>query len=150
MYSEKIVPADMNFEAGEYSGTAAYARTKRGQVILTEMWADKLAESGVSVHSMHPGWARTAGVRRSLPTFNTLMKPLLRTPTQGADTIVWLASADQPALTTGRFWFDRSPVPTHLTDSTKESNEDREDLWAALVEITGSDLPAASQNQSAP
>lgn len=148
MYSERIVPEDLHFENGEYSGTAAYARTKRGQVILTEMWAAKLTRSGIAVHSMHPGWAKTAGVRRSLPTFNMVMKPFLRTPEQGADTIVWLASADDPARSTGRFWFDRSPAPTHMMESTKESSEDREALWSALVEITGCDLPALVEKQS--
>jgi hypothetical protein len=68
------------------------------------------------------------------------MKPLLRSVEEGADTIIWLASADEPALDTGRFWFDRAIAPTHLTDSTHERDGDREALWKALVEITDSDL----------
>jgi len=94
MYSERIRPDDMQFERREYSGSAAYAHAKRGQVILTEMWARRLRGTGVSVHAMHPGWASTPGLERSLPKFNTLMKPFLRTPEQGADTVVWLAAAD--------------------------------------------------------
>jgi NAD(P)-dependent dehydrogenase (short-subunit alcohol dehydrogenase family) len=140
MYSERIRPDDLQYERDEYRGAAAYARTKRGQVILTEMWAQRLHGKGVVVHAMHPGWARTAGLEQSLPVFNKLMKPLLRSVDEGADTIIWLASADEPALDTGRFWFDRALAPTHLTDSTQERDEDREALWKALVEITGSDL----------
>ena len=41
---------------------------------------------------MHPGWADTGGLRSSLPRFRRLMRPLLRDATQGADTIVWLAT----------------------------------------------------------
>ena len=67
-----------------------YARTKRAQVILTELWAQRLQGTGVVVHAMHPGWADTPGVRSSLPRFYKATKPLLRTPGEGADTIVWL------------------------------------------------------------
>lgn len=143
MYAERIRPDDLESVRGRYRGAAAYARTKRGQVILTEMWAERLSPAGVVVHSMHPGWARTAGVRSSLPTFNKVMFPFLRTPEQGADTIVWLAAAHEPAQSTGRLWLDRRPVPTHLTDSTVESPSDRAHLWRRLVEVTGSDLPAS-------
>ncbi len=141
MYSERIRPDDLEFEHGTYTGTAAYARAKRGQVILTEMWADRLEGSGVSFHSMHPGWARTDGVANSLPTFNLMMSPLLRSPEQGADTVIWLAASHEPAETTGKFWFDRKEAPTHMLESTKETQAERDELWLRLVEITDADLP---------
>lgn len=140
MYSQRIRPDDLLSERGTYNGSAAYARTKRGQVILTEMWAERLGESGVVAHSMHPGWARTQGVRTSLPRFDRVMRPLLRTPQQGADTIVWLAAATEPGQSTGAFWFDRRPVPTHLVSSTRETASDRENLWERLVLLTESDI----------
>jgi NAD(P)-dependent dehydrogenase (short-subunit alcohol dehydrogenase family) len=141
MYSERLRPDDLEYAGTSYRGSSAYARTKRGQVVLTEMWADRLAGSGVVVHSMHPGWAATAGVEQSLPTFNRLMRPLLRTPEEGADTIVWLAAAEAPGESTGRFWFDRAVAPTHLSEKTMEEPGDRQALWDGLSRITGSDLP---------
>ncbi|HEX6146150.1 MAG TPA: SDR family NAD(P)-dependent oxidoreductase [Acidimicrobiia bacterium] len=137
MYAERIRPDDLQYERGAYRGASAYARTKRGQVVLTEMWAERLAGSGVVVHAMHPGWVGTAGVEQSLPTFNRLMRPLLRTVAQGADTIVWLATAPEPASSTGRFWFDREVAPTHLSRSTRERPGEREALWEALTRLTG-------------
>jgi NAD(P)-dependent dehydrogenase (short-subunit alcohol dehydrogenase family) len=137
MYAERIRPADLEYERGTYRGASAYARTKRGQVVLTEMWAERLAGTGVVVHAMHPGWVGTAGVEQSLPTFNRLMKPFLRTVAQGADTIAWLATAPEPALSTGRFWFDRDVVPTHWSRSTRERPGEREALWEALSRLTG-------------
>ena len=137
MYTERIRPDDLGFTKGKYSGAAAYARTKRAQVELTEMWANRLAGTGVVVHSMHPGWAKTGGVSAGLPIFDKVMKPLLRTASQGADTIVWLAAAEEPAQTSGRFWFDRRPVDTHLLKSTKVSEKVRRALWSRLEEITG-------------
>ncbi|GIU92133.1 MAG: short-chain dehydrogenase [Acidimicrobiia bacterium] len=140
MYAERIRPDDLQSERGRYRGAVTYARTKRGQVILTEMWAHRLAGTGVTVHAMHPGWARTSGVARSLPMFNRLMGPLLRTPEQGADTIVWLASSPEAAESSGLLWFDRQPVPTHLRKATRETESDRRKLWQALVELTDCDL----------
>lgn len=142
MYSAKIRPDDLQFERRDYTGTAAYAHTKRGQVILTEMWAEALHDKGIVVHVMHPGWARTAGVQQSLPTFDKLMRPFLRSPEQGADTIVWLAAAAQPAASTGEFWFDREVTPTHLTAGTIETADARGALWERLAALTQSDLPS--------
>lgn len=141
MYSERIQPADLQFEKQPYSGATAYARTKRGQIILTEMWADRLRSLGVDVNATHPGWARTAGVADSLPVFNRVMQPLLRTPQQGADTMVWLASEEDLAGSSGGLWFDRVTVPTHLVEKTRESAQDRSELWDRLVDLTDSDVP---------
>lgn len=141
MYSTRIDPDDIEFERREYTGTAAYANTKRGQVIVTEMWAERFPGHEIVFHSMHPGWAKTAGVAYSLPTFNKLMRPFLRTPAQGADTIVWLAAAREAATTTGQFWFDRQVTTTHMTRSTRESADDRARLWERLATLTRSDAP---------
>lgn len=137
MYTQRIRVDDLQLERGRYDGAIAYARTKRGQVILTELWAEALRGKGVVVHAMHPGWADTPGVSTSLPRFHKLTKPLLRTPAQGADTIVWLCAADEPAHQTGLFWHDRKPRPTHRMKRTKESTKDRAMLWTRLSELSG-------------
>ena len=141
MYVERLRPDDLQFEHGDYKGTTAYARAKRGQVVLTQLWADRLRGTGVSVHAMHPGWAKTAGVSESLPTFNRLMRPLLRTPAEGADTIVWLAASPDPGHTSGFLWFDRERVDEHLFDRTRETDAERSEFWTALVDLTDSDFP---------
>lgn len=137
MYSQRISISNLQNDEGEYKGAAAYARTKRGQVILTEMWSEQLKDAGVTVSSMHPGWADTPGVVDSLPTFYKLTKPFLRTPAEGADTIVWLAASDEAAGRSGLFWMDREPRPTHKTDRTKAAPEKRHELWDALSELSG-------------
>ena len=137
MYTQRISISNLQNDQGEYNGAAAYARTKRGQVILTEMWAEQLRDQGVTVSSMHPGWADTPGVVHSIPTFYKITKPLLRTPAEGADTIVWLAAAAEAAGRTGLFWHDREPRPTHKSNRTKERPAKRQELWDALAELAG-------------
>src|SRR5690348_13423299 len=68
-YGQRLVVDDPEYSRGDYSGVTAYARTKRMQLVLSELWARDLAPDGITVHSMHPGWADTPGVTESLPRF---------------------------------------------------------------------------------
>jgi dehydrogenase/reductase SDR family member 12 len=137
MYTQKLRVDDLQSGHGEFDGPTAYARSKRAQVILTEIWAQQLAGSGVVVHSMHPGWADTPGVRSSLPRFYAVTRPLLRTPAQGADTIVWLGAGTEPARSSGLFWHDRRPRPTHRVPWTRETSQERERLLAECIRLSG-------------
>jgi len=115
-----------------YDGTVAYARAKRAQLVLMHEWVRRMEGTGVSFQAMHPGWAATPGIRDSLPGFAKVMGPLLRTPDQGADTAVWLASAPAGVETTGGFWLDRRPRWEHKVPWTRLSEEDFDDAGAAL------------------
>lgn len=143
MYTQRIRVDDLAFEKGRYDGSIAYARAKRGLVILTEMWAEALEDQGVVVHSMHPGWADTPGVVSSLPSFYRVTKRILRTPEEGADTIVWLAASPEAEASSGRFWLDRQPHTTHVFPGTRESAQEREALLRSLCELTGWNLEPA-------
>lgn len=136
MYGQRLNPDDPQYETGEYRGLTAYAHTKRMQVVLAEQWAARLAGHGISVHAAHPGWVDSPGLAHLLPRFYRVMKPLLRTPEQGADTFVWLSAAAEAAGTTGRFWHDRAPRPTHHLPWTRETAQDRERLWEACERLT--------------
>jgi dehydrogenase/reductase SDR family member 12 len=136
MYTQRLHAEDLQMERGDFDGTTAYARTKRAEVILTELWAQRLAGTGVVVHAMHPGWADTPGVRSSLPAFHRVMRPLLRTAEEGADTIVWLASAEEPGRSSGLLWHDRRSRPVHRLPWTRESAGERRALWDACERLT--------------
>lgn len=129
MYTRRLDVDALLAPPEPFDGVAAYAQTKRAQVVLSELWAERLAAQGVTSNAMHPGWAATPGVSRSLPRFERLLGRILRTPSQGADTIVWLAAAGSVADESGRFYFDRAPRPTHLLPGTRESASERERLW---------------------
>lgn len=123
---------DPNWIDREYDGVAAYAETKRAQVVLSELWAEEFAGTMVAVNSMHPGWADTPSVQASLPLFHKVTEAILRSPEQGADTIVWLAASTSAQGETGSFFFDREAVRTHWLPTTHESEVERETLWAML------------------
>lgn len=137
MYTQRLNADDLQLAGRDYDPAAFYAHTKRCEVILTELWAERLRGTGISVHSMHPGWADTPGVRSSLPRFRKVMRPLLRDAGQGADTVVWLASAEEPVSRSGLFWHDREPRRTHRFPWTRETPADRERLWGELERLSG-------------
>lgn len=81
---------------------------------MTEQLA--LKHPNILFLSMHPGWVDTPGVEKSLPTFHRLLSTNLRSPAEGADTIIWLATVPKsnPKLKNGTFYADRMEAPKHL------------------------------------
>jgi dehydrogenase/reductase SDR family member 12 len=130
MYGQALPVGDWESRAVAYSPRKLYARTKREGVVITELMADRVRGHGIVVHAMHPGWADTEGVRRWMPVFRTITRPIIRDPAQGADTIVWLGGAPEPLAHTGLFWHDRRPRPTHYPlGAAPDSVEDRLAFW---------------------
>lgn len=145
MYTQGISIDNLQWIKGSYSGTKAYARAKRGQVVLTELWAEMLDGSGVVVNAMHPGWAATPGIDASLPGFGKVMGPLLRTPQEGVDTIVWLAASEEAADVTGGFFLDRAPHVTNVLPKTEVPRDKQLALWRALAKLSGWDGPGPNE-----
>ncbi len=130
MYGESIPSGDFESDHASYSAKRFYARTKREEVVITEELAGRLQGRGIVVHSMHPGWADTEGVRQWLPVFRAVTRPIIRDPAAGADTIVWMGAADEPLHSTGRFWHDRRARPTNYRlGASPDSEQDRRALW---------------------
>lgn len=137
MYTSPLDLDDPELTHSAYSGTRAYARTKRMQVHLAEEWARQLAAERIAVHSAHPGWAGTPGLAESLPGFSRLTRPLLRSAEAGADTTVWLLAAPEGGSTTGLLWHDRAPRPTSYLSRTQPTPAEVRRLWGLVVEATG-------------
>jgi NAD(P)-dependent dehydrogenase (short-subunit alcohol dehydrogenase family) len=132
MYTRRLNVEDPQWVERDYDGVLAYAETKRAQVVLARLWAEELEGTSVGVYAMHPGWADTPSVASSLPTFRRVMQSLLRTPAEGADTVVWLAAAPKDRLESGRFYFDRAPRSPHYLPGTRESDDAPQTLWRLL------------------
>jgi NAD(P)-dependent dehydrogenase (short-subunit alcohol dehydrogenase family) len=135
MYSQRLHTEDLEYRDGAYRPSVAYARAKRAQVALTEAWGRRAADLGVVVHAMHPGWAATPGVHDALPRFERVIGPLLRSAEEGADTMVWLAAADEPGRLSGCFWHDRRPRRTAWLPGTATSPADGDRLLAELARL---------------
>ena len=145
MYTQKIDVDDLQSKRGPYSGSVAYARAKRGLMIATEEWATRWKEHGITVNAMHPGWADTPGVESALPGFHRVTRRFLRSPEEGADTAVWLATSTEAGKVSGKFWLDREQHPSHLSDRTRETTDERLQLLTTLTELLRSTHESADK-----
>lgn len=80
--------------------TAAYRVSKLALNGLTRIMADEIKGYNIKINSMCPGWVKTDMGGSAAP----------RTPSQGADTITWLATLPDDGPT-GGFFRDRRFIP---------------------------------------
>ncbi|MFT5574783.1 MAG: dehydrogenase/reductase SDR family protein 12 [Bermanella sp.] len=118
MYLAGLKLDDLQYTRGTFDGAKAYARAKRALLVMSEHLGRRWQADGVDFYVMHPGWAATPGVAKSLPSFNKRLAGYLRDARMGADTMVWLAAATEVAGHTGQFWFDRQRHCTSVLPGT--------------------------------
>ncbi len=136
MYVQPLDLDDLQWEDRPYQGTRAYAGAKRAQVCLTREWARRIPAAEVTFNAMHPGWADTPGISASLPGFADLMRPILRSPAEGVNTAVWLATDPAVATVTGGLFLDRRPRPFDRWPGTRVSATDRRALWDVVTHLS--------------
>ncbi len=134
MYGQSLPLDDLQYERGTYDGTRAYARAKRAATGLMREWSRRY-RGHARFDAMHPGWADTTGLAESLPGFYRLMRPWLRSPSEGADTITWLATKADIDGPYGRLYLDRRPRPYDRLPATRLSASDRARLWDEVVRL---------------
>jgi NAD(P)-dependent dehydrogenase (short-subunit alcohol dehydrogenase family) len=142
-YTQPLHLDDLGFERPAWSGPRAYARAKRAGVALVREWQRRVGDA-VTFVAMHPGWADTPGLEASLPRFRRVMQPVLRTPAEGIDTIIWLAANPEAtrAEVGGRLLLDRRARPFDRIPQTRLTARDRRELWDRVVAMAGLGDPA--------
>lgn len=98
-----------------YFSYDVYAKTKLANVLFTRELAHQLNVTGVTANALHPGLVKTnfggEGDTRITQQFVRMIpRPFARNAREGADTIVYLAAADEVADLTGGYYVDRRPA----------------------------------------
>jgi NAD(P)-dependent dehydrogenase (short-subunit alcohol dehydrogenase family) len=124
---------DLEFERRPFEGARAYAQSKACDRMLTWALARRLAGTRVTANAMAPGLVVDTGLYRNSPP--ELVKRLRqrsdRTPAQGADTAIWLASSADLDGVSGKFFYDREEIPCEFRNTEAE-----EKLWAICERLT--------------
>jgi NAD(P)-dependent dehydrogenase (short-subunit alcohol dehydrogenase family) len=121
----------------KYRGFPVYGMTKLANIMFTYELAERLEGTGVTATCMHPGAVNTrfgTNNRGPMTILFRLSKPFMRTPEQGADTVIWLASSPEVEGVSGRYFSDRKPI-----ESKKIANDPqaRRRLWEESERLTG-------------
>ncbi|GAC1562924.1 MAG: SDR family oxidoreductase [Polyangiales bacterium] len=122
-----------------YSGFEVYGSSKLANILFTRELGRRLAGSGTVATCFHPGFVRSGFGANSGVAMRTLVKVagtlFGRTPEKGAETLVWLATADEAGHGQGEYFMDCKPA--------RRSRRAKDDALAArLWTLTESVLAA--------
>ncbi len=119
-----------------YSGQRAYNDSKLANVLFTYELARRLEGTGVTATALHPGVTNTSfsaeDPARAFAPLVAIMRPFMRSPERGADTVVYLASAPEVEGVTGRYFKDRK-VKTSSKASYDSATATR--LWQVSADL---------------
>lgn len=97
-----------------WSVGAAYCTGKLANVLHARALAERLKDKGIVVHSYHPGAVDSNFFSYASPEAQERYKAVpKRSVAEGADTLIWLATAEEPGQSTGRYWHDRAEREPH-------------------------------------
>ncbi|MDE2966332.1 MAG: SDR family NAD(P)-dependent oxidoreductase [Chloroflexota bacterium] len=133
---------DLSFEH-YWGGIRPYCATKLANILFTNELHRRTRDLGLATFSVHPGVVATnfaqnfpAPLRAGLK----LLRPLLRSPEQGAAPVIELVAESDRRADAGEY-FDR-----HTRTQQQPQASDRqaaERLWELSNEITGAEWPAS-------
>jgi len=123
-----------------YSMFPVYGASKLANLLFNSELARRLARAGsaVTANAMHPGLVHTGFGSNNRDWYWRLAYVFLnragRTPEQGADTIIYLATAPELAAVTGQYFFERQPItPSAAARDPVAARR----LWAVSEQLTG-------------
>jgi NAD(P)-dependent dehydrogenase (short-subunit alcohol dehydrogenase family) len=124
-----------------YRAFPVYGMTKLANILFTYELAQRLKGTGVVANCVHPGGVNTnfGGNNMSIGILLfRAFKPFMRTPEQGADTIIYLAAAPEAGAMSGKYLADRKEIfPAQPRDEALQKR-----LWEVSAELTNLEFPS--------
>lgn len=120
----------------KYNQNTAYCQSKLANVLFTYELDRRLKGTGVTANCLHPGAVRSNfsdGLSGMWAVLWKLSDPLRKSPAQGAETPLYLASSPEVAEISGKYFIDKKPA-----ESSKASynQADAGKLWQVSAELT--------------
>ncbi|MBC8100347.1 MAG: SDR family oxidoreductase [Armatimonadetes bacterium] len=114
----------------------AYSQSKAANIIFTYELAKRLAGTGVTANSVHPGAVRTNFGSTSdgfLGIFVVVARPFELSPEQGAQTLIYLASSPEVEGVTGKYYHKKR---TLKSNSQTYDPAVQQRLWQVSEQLT--------------
>ena len=94
-----------------YGGFKAYAQAKLANIMFSYQLSRFLADTPATVNALHPGGvASNFGDGLFLKTLYRVGRPFLKTPAEGAETVVYLATSPEVNGVSGKYFDNKKAV----------------------------------------
>jgi len=124
--------------ARRFSAQRAYSQSKLANIAFTNELARRLEGTGVTANSLHPGVVRTSFGGEDQAWFFSMIsgvvRPFLKTPAQGAETSIYLASSRDMEGITGQFFVNRNP---EVANKVAYDSDVTGRLWQVSIDLVG-------------
>lgn len=127
---------DIQLEEG-YTGRKAYNQSKLANVLFTYELDRRLDGDRVTVNALHPGFVDTQIAKDHWfvgPLLDALHLFFAKSPEEGAQTPIYLASSPEVEGVSGRYFIDKEPVRSSPASYDEETARR---LWEISAEMTG-------------
>jgi NAD(P)-dependent dehydrogenase (short-subunit alcohol dehydrogenase family) len=123
----KGIPWEDLQSSENYSAGAAYCYGKLANVLFARGLAQRLRDDGIVAHAMHPGVVDSNFITHADERTQAHIRSFKsQTPAEGADTLIWLATAEEPGRSTGGYFYQRKArVPNPVVEDAAYVNR----LW---------------------
>jgi retinol dehydrogenase-12 len=133
---EGILFDDLGFDDRRYRFMEVYGHSKLANILHASELNTRYGDQGITAAAIHPGVVRTglgSGTSRIVRLATTLGGRWMRSPDDGADTIVWLATEPNMDIGDGIYFEDRT-VSTS-TRHARDTDQARK-LWETSEHLT--------------
>ena len=121
-------------------GFRRYGQSKLANILFTAELARRVEGTGVTANCFHPGTVATGFNRNNgalMRAVMTAIRPFLRKPEKGAETLVWLVDSDEAASENGGYFIDckraQPEPPARDMESARRLWDVTEDQLSAQV-----------------
>ena len=133
--SHKLDMNDLQIQRG-YSGFKAYGRSKLANLLFTYELARRLKDTQVTVNAMNPGFTATDiwsyPARWLKPVIAPIMRLIARSPEEGADTVLYLATSCDVSSVSGKYFINRKSVSS---DQASYDEPTARELWDVSLQL---------------
>ncbi|TXT55883.1 MAG: hypothetical protein BAJATHORv1_30266 [Candidatus Thorarchaeota archaeon] len=121
---------DDPFYDKDYSSMEAYGTAKLMMIMTTKELAEKIENYGITINSLHPGFVRTNFGRKNMGLgarfFFKLTSPFQKSPEEGAETPLFLATSPEVKDVTGKYFANKEEKKP---DDEAQDSGLREKIW---------------------
>jgi NAD(P)-dependent dehydrogenase (short-subunit alcohol dehydrogenase family) len=123
-----------------FSGFRVYSQSKLANVLFTTELARRLEGTGVTANCVHPGVVRGTGLGRgerfplAVRVIWPLIRPVMKSPEQGARTSVYTATSPDLEDVSGRLFINSRPA---RISAAADDRALAERLWTVSAQLAG-------------